>query len=483
MIRDHYITYNPPNAFLSLSDFSPPLLSTILLATLLTLLSYQTTSLLQDILFHSAHRHTLSLHKLHVYLLSRECSPLALLAHTLRSDTLTRLRLRRDIPPTTAIARDKGRVRAVTLALLSAALILAPAVNVASVALGLEWEAVVSFDEAAFGGIRLGLNEDLSVVHSREFVRGCQEMAMRLGRGEMAEARFARCEYDVEGGGIGDGGAGVRIGVVGGGRGIGVWVWGNGQGQGVLIRGELVGGGDDEVVVRGNISEIEGKRVIEWGVSVLGENCGGKTIGEAMAWKGNVEEGVVVEGFEGKVDCEGAVDLGMVLKTVAEKVTFVDGEGVGIGVIAKKGEVQWRNGGEIGFVRRRRKWVGFGGVVMALLGVVFTRAILLVLKRGGGGVNDVGRGVLVLVKRWGGVQWWEGVGQWDDKMVKFDCKYQDGAGGRAWYGVERAGDLAVEKFEGGVVGACDGDGHCKNDRDSVICDAYTPSYKHFGDSF
>lgn len=464
MIRDHYITYNPPNAFLSLSDFPPPLISTLVLATILTLLSYQTTSLLNDLLFQSSHRHSLPLYKLHIYLLSRECSPLALLAHTFRSDTLTRLRLRRDIPASTTIARDAAGIRATTLLLLLVALCVAPVVNVGSVILGLEYEEVVSFDEASFGGIRLGVNQNLSVVHSKPFVRGCDEMAMRLGRGEMAAARFVRCEYEIEGGGSGESGSGVRVGVVGEGRGIGVWVWGGGGGRGVLVRGELVGEMDEGVVVRGVVGEVEGRKVVEWGVGVLGEKCGGVSegMGGVEVWEGRDDKGVVVEGFEGRVECgDNVEDLGAVLEAVAEKVTFVEGEGVGVGMIREGGVVEWRSGGEMGFVRRRRKWVGLGGVVLAVVAVVAMRGVVLGVKRGGGGVNDVGRGILVLVKRWGGIEWWEGVGGWEWRMVRFDCKYQNGVGGQAWYGVERAGGDAVEEFEGGVVGGCDAKQSCK----------------------
>lgn len=330
--------------------------------------------------------------------------------------------------------------------------------------LGLEWEEVVSFDEARFGGIRLGVNEDLSVVHSKPFVRGCNEMAMRLGRGEMAAARFVKCEYEIEGGQIGESGSGVRVGVVGEGRGIGVWVWGDGMGSGLLIRGELVGEMDDGVVVRGSIGDAEAKKVVDWGVGVLEAECGGKGVGGVEVWEGRDENEVIVEGYEGRVECESTVeDLRGILDAVAGKITFVEGDGVGVGVIRQGGVVEWRNGGEMGFVRRKRKWVGFGGIVLAVIVVVMMRALILGVKRGGGGVNDVGRGILVLVKRWGGIEWWEGVGGWESKMVKFDCKYQNGVGGHAWYGVERAGGDAVEEFDGGVVGGCEIEQYCKDE--------------------
>lgn len=120
------------------------------------------------------------IHTFHALLLSRQSSPFAIFNALLRSDLLTRLYFRHclstkagALPNDRAIPRDKARVKASSVCLLLVLLVTPPIMNMCLVGITVESKRVVSFREAKFGGLALGIVENGSKLRKQQMTEDC----------------------------------------------------------------------------------------------------------------------------------------------------------------------------------------------------------------------------------------------------------------------------------------------------------------------
>lgn len=142
----------------------------------------------------------------HTLLLSRRSSPIAILDALFRRDALTRLYFRRyhstdaDVFASSGkcIPRDDAEVRFVAMFLLLLLIVAAPIVNVFAVGLTLESESTLSFQDAGFGGLFLGVYKDaqgdMTDVLKRERVtEDCEKFEVEQLSFDVITARVTMC--------------------------------------------------------------------------------------------------------------------------------------------------------------------------------------------------------------------------------------------------------------------------------------------------
>lgn len=151
------LTYSTSSSTWQTSEFASPILNTLSLAVLTTLISYQVTALITDLLLGTKQRGNTDVPALQTALLVRQATPLAVFTNLLRQDRLTRLYFRPDLPASTRIARDPARVSPIVSFRLLLLLAAAPLINVLSIVLTLESSHDLSFEEAGAGGFALGV--------------------------------------------------------------------------------------------------------------------------------------------------------------------------------------------------------------------------------------------------------------------------------------------------------------------------------------
>lgn len=193
MIENRLITYaTAPSRLLSF-EFSSVTLTALVIAALTTLLSYQATALLYDLFLGLKPRHIAKVRNLHVLLLSRQSSLLAVFDSVLRDDRLTRLRFR--LPAKSFILRDDQKIAPSVSFKLLFLLLVAPVFNILSIALTLETHETLTFAQAGFGGMALDFNPDLSVIDTAPFTEDCRLAKLADTSGIVAVAQFSLCQW------------------------------------------------------------------------------------------------------------------------------------------------------------------------------------------------------------------------------------------------------------------------------------------------
>lgn len=194
MIENGTLVYGREEPVLQAWELSADIPNVLLIAFLSTLLSYQATAIFFDLFLGIKQRRLACLSDLHTLLLVRQSSPLAVATNLFRKDWLTRqsFNLAPYGPP---IARDPDHVRVPVAIKLLLLLSVAPLVNICAIVLTLEDDDVLTFEDARFGGIALGINDDFSVVEMKQLTAICEYLPVNLARGEKSAAEFSICEF------------------------------------------------------------------------------------------------------------------------------------------------------------------------------------------------------------------------------------------------------------------------------------------------
>lgn len=193
MIEDGRITYAGAQSPLLSAEFSSVTLTAIAIAALTTLLSYQATGLIFDLLLGIKLRGVALIRNVHILLLSRQSSIIAVLDAVLRWDWITRLRLR--LPRGSFVSRDEEKIRPLASFKLLILLIVAPLFNILSIAMTLESNETLTFAQAGFGGLVLDFNLDLSVMDTEPFVESCSRAKLASTTSVVSVAKFTVCHW------------------------------------------------------------------------------------------------------------------------------------------------------------------------------------------------------------------------------------------------------------------------------------------------
>lgn len=390
MIRDNALTYANVESPLTARELSSQLLNSLIVAFLLTIISYQATSLFLDLIFGLKPHHKTTLSTLHIYLLHLESAPLALLSSLTRYSPLTHIR-HRTPRPHGPIARTPGRISASTTLRLLFALFLAPIINVLTVLIALEHETTISFDGAGFGGVGIGIRDNLETVKLRPFVDSCGEAVVKTGRMERSVVRFSVCKYDAGEEDVPLNGNGVGATVFEG-RSVSVVGRGGEIGGAFVILGEFVGACEREGWCEGKSGLLlrpsgDMKELVEWGVRELGCDVNG-----LREWEG---------GWWGDCEGKGWDETVQVMDKMTERVSLIETEKMEVALLTRE-KLDWQDIGESEFLVRKRRWVSLAwlGIIAGI--VLIGRLIVKGVTR-----NDIGEGVGAILKERVGRDWWE----------------------------------------------------------------------------
>lgn len=438
MIRNGTIIYTASD---SPWEPSEGILSAAAIGLFTTLLSYQSFSVLHTLFLGGRRRHTASPAAMHIHLLLRKCSPLAVLSALTRSDTFTRLYHFKALSPNSSIARDHGRIQPFVVIKLIVLLIAAPLLNMAALVMTLENEKVLTFREAGFGGIALSPVPNSSAIRTHRLTQFCEAPEIDWKGGDFPVMQLSLCD--------------------------GPWV----SKKYVVPMGRvsIVQVGEIQFVIEVQI----GYTKVMSGRFAVVHTKGVKLDLQAIAPKASVDRIVDIglekvvrecavtrviflnfsEPVQGKVLGSKSIacyDIGdsrrkavHILRQLKQHFTIVEAEQLNLA----QGSGQLFDGSDIECLRRRRKNVAFVPLVWLAVGTLLFRLLLAVVWRG-----NIEEGIERVIKEQLGYSCCSSLLYEDGEVISFGKKYQ--GGNIAQYGLERSDLPAVERFNGGVVGAC-----------------------------
>lgn len=173
-----------------------PALNTVVIAILTTVLSYQTTAALSDLLAGWKPKGKTTASQIHSHLLSNEKSTLHTLAAIMRLDILDRIRLRHraSIPSSMTIERNTSSVRFLVLGRLILLLAIPPSINVLSIVLALERDTILTVANSKFQGVSVGVLRELTPIRERGATTVvCHHVPTRFGENEDSLMDFSLC--------------------------------------------------------------------------------------------------------------------------------------------------------------------------------------------------------------------------------------------------------------------------------------------------
>eukprot|EP00177_Eucheuma_denticulatum_P006506 GFKZ01011843.1.p1 GENE.GFKZ01011843.1~~GFKZ01011843.1.p1 ORF type:complete len:462 (-),score=51.73 GFKZ01011843.1:509-1894(-) len=200
MISGNAITY--PNAQAPFETWGPDqqTLLSFLVAVLSTVLAYQTTAIMFDLILGRKPRGEACITDFSLLLLAEELSPLSIAANLSGSPTLAKVRTQGVLLDTlSADSSEEAIVRKPIPRCLSTKLLIlvisVPLVNLIAVIITLERDREITFGSAKFDGIALGVNANLSTIETCDHDLYCRTFQTSYGKGETAVAEFFSCLY------------------------------------------------------------------------------------------------------------------------------------------------------------------------------------------------------------------------------------------------------------------------------------------------
>lgn len=199
MIKDGAITY--PGVRSTLQTWQPvdPVIYAILVATLTTILSYQATSLLFDLALGFKPRGNARVSDVGTLLLTEEASLPAACANLWDNSFIARWKFHgfRGHCPRSDLHLENNHMRLGVFAKFLSLLVVAPLVNLLTIVLNIENDRFVSFEEAQFGGISFGVNDNLTAVLKAKHSEMCSHYEPRYARLETPLTEFLTCTSEI----------------------------------------------------------------------------------------------------------------------------------------------------------------------------------------------------------------------------------------------------------------------------------------------
>ena len=161
------------------------------MALLATVAAHQLIHLIFDLALGWKRARSVRKSSIHVQLLCDESSPLSVAAATFRRDELDFLRFRRILSSSVKIVRDSDRIHRIVLFQLFFLLLAGPLINLICILPTLEYNRTVTFAEAGFANVSLGINPNSSLISS-DYAARCYRYHSRFASAE-EYATLARC--------------------------------------------------------------------------------------------------------------------------------------------------------------------------------------------------------------------------------------------------------------------------------------------------
>lgn len=188
------IPYPIPVTLWQQAEFTSTALTALTLALLATLISYQVTALMSDLVLGWKPRNVARIHTFQSLLLSRKGSPIAILNALFRSDFLTRFYFQGNLPARAVITRDHERIRPKAVFLLLTLLVSAPLVNILVVVMTIEDTEDLTFAEAGFPNVSFGIwNEEGPQIRLQPYSEVCSFVPVDYHPQDTALSRFLLC--------------------------------------------------------------------------------------------------------------------------------------------------------------------------------------------------------------------------------------------------------------------------------------------------
>lgn len=197
MIRNHSITYEAIESPLMAWRAGDPILHSLLVAFVTTVLSYQLTAIVFDLLvgFKPAGRALVT--DLTTVILAQEPSLLSAAANMFQNVTLWRWRYksqRLDIP---AMESQKAVITLPVRLKFCILFCIAPILHLLAVVVSFETDSVMAFEDVKFGGIALGFNPNQSLDFTRESTE-CVRYRVGHTNHEVVTASFHFCSVALD---------------------------------------------------------------------------------------------------------------------------------------------------------------------------------------------------------------------------------------------------------------------------------------------
>lgn len=452
MIRDNKLSYTSVDQPWHVFEIPNTFFSSLVTSILVTAISYQVTSILFSVVLGLKKRDETKLKNFGIVLLARYLSsPLALMNSILRMDWLTRLYYYGDIPSDTRISRDPARVKVRTVISLIFLVVATPIFDTLLVALSLSRSSGVTFEEAGFRGVQLGVNEQLNVVETIPYLSLCRSAMFEERPGDVLRAVFQLCDTPILEKEENSSTSGFEISLE---SQVHVFVRVKFQGYAVLgAKWTQLSGVGTEKNFRALITETSVAPLVELALDQFERYCGERSTFQGIRAldKGERDGNNVLVASVGVV-CNNTiipkpnrrVYAAEITELIRAKLTFVESERTLVRDITDVGSEFVEETKGVLLQRTKRNSSMFTLITLCAT-LVLVRTVLSALLS-----NDVEAGLeriflnRVRLKA-GHTTVWNGV-----ERIHFRKKYQDGA--FCQLGMEREELTEVECFQGGVVG-------------------------------
>lgn len=383
MIVENEITHAGAAPTIRTWQATNPVTHALLTAVLTTILSYQLTGVIFDLCLGLKAAGSVTVRSLFTQLLVDESSPLAVAAALFRSPTLAKWYFHgfREVCPNHIAVRDcrPNRFPAIMPKVLLL-LLVAPIANVISVALSLEHVRVVTFKEASFGGVEIGVRPlEKDGLSMQILMPGCIRYNQRLGRTETPSSQFLLCsntEFRVSE----NQASTIRVTVDTAGQ-IKLTISAPGFTVEQSVTMELA---VDSFVYRlkSGITEQQAKSILQTGQDSLGTKCGG-TVTD-VAPDPILELGEDEWSVTQQVRCYNGIseyDAKFGVYEMAERLTLVETDLLQLLSLddLKAGIIRYFDGGSIRYFNRHETYVSFALLAFLAIGVTILRVLVKML--------------------------------------------------------------------------------------------------------
>lgn len=199
MISNGNLTYVFSENQWLFAEFDSAIVNALVIAALSTILSYQATAIVFDLLLGLKEKKLAPINLFQVLLLVRRSSPVSVINSLLRRDWLTGIYFKGYLPERSEISRHNRPIRYSVTARLIILLIAAPLINIIAVVFTFENTLDVTFAQAQFGGVALGISPnnsnstDAAVTTVRRLTERCQIYPILAQQGDNVQVQFSSC--------------------------------------------------------------------------------------------------------------------------------------------------------------------------------------------------------------------------------------------------------------------------------------------------
>lgn len=449
MIRDNRLTYLSSSSLWYESEFSSPTLNAVAIAAAMTLISYQTTAIIFDLILGFKGKWVSTVSRLHILLITRKATPLVVSNNLLRRDWLTALYYRGDIPPGVAIARERERIRFATALVLLFLLAVAPLINIVSIVLTLEREHTRTFAESGFGGAAFGVKPGLDITEEERLTELCVRLPVLSAPGDTPLAEFSLCKLPWTGRQEGGGTQGLVSISIADAHQVLISVQIGSYSVELYKTAHLYANGTSWVI-KPDLSPASVAELVDLGMGLVSEECGVaddvEPVDTYVEFIEPQRENIMAKRVPCDVDEDTRDKCARILSRIERHITLIDADI--LEVASKPVELAaavFFKGSQMEFIRRRRLYVGVA-VLWVIAGITAVLRIMTALFWN----NDVGDGIERIVKEQLGLGCCSSLLKADDRTIAYNRKYQSGKLGH--YGVGKEDWPVVSHFEGATIG-------------------------------